>query len=81
MMLPYLVMGNGRYLDVWGKVHPPRRTFTDAEIASNLRIDPNFDVEMSAAPASPTRLTNQNRAYWEENAARGGHTLDELLEP
>ncbi|NIL77613.1 hypothetical protein [Rhodococcus sp. B10] len=79
MMLPNLVLGNYRYLDVFGNVHPARKVFTDAEIKARLRINPDFDPQEESAPNTPTRLTDENREYWEKAAAKGGHTLDELL--
>lgn len=79
MMFPHLVLGNYRYLDVFGNVQPARKIFTDAEIASYLRIDPDFDPQAESAPNSPQHLTDDNREYWEKAAAKGGHTLDDLL--
>ncbi|AYJ49013.1 hypothetical protein [Rhodococcus sp. P1Y] len=54
-------------------------SYTDDEIELNERIAPSFDAQEEAAPNCPTRRTDDNRAYWEANAARGGHTLSELL--
>lgn len=79
MMLPHLVLGNYRYLDVWGNIQPARRTFTERDLERHRRINPDFDPQSEAAPAAPTTLTDENRAYWEANAAKQGRTLDELL--
>lgn len=80
MMLPHLVLGNYKYLDVFGNVQPARKIFTDAEIKSYLRIDPDFDPQAESAPNTPQRLTDDNRDYWERAAAKGGHSLDELID-
>lgn len=78
-MLPHLVLGNYRYLDVFGNIHPAAQTFTDEDIKFEFRLNPDFDPQAEAAPGSPQRLTAENRDYWEKAAAKGGHTLDELL--
>lgn len=78
-MFPHLMLGNYRYLDVFGNVQPARRIFTDAEIKARLRIDPDFDPQAASAPNTPNRLTDENREYWEKAAAKGGHSLAELL--
>lgn len=80
MMLPHLVLGNFRYLDVWGNVQPARRTFTERDLERHRRINPDFDPQSEAAPAAPTKLTDENREYWEANAAKQGRTLDELMQ-
>lgn len=80
MMLPHLVLGNYRYLDVFGTVHPAAQEFSDEDIKFEFRLNPNFDPQAEAAPSSPTRLTDDNREYWEKAAAKGGHKLDDLLD-
>lgn len=77
-MFPNLVLGNYRYLNVFGEVRVGR-PFTESDIAFNRRLIPDFDPQEEAAPNTPTQLTDENRSYWEANAAKGGHTLDELM--
>ncbi|OZE03884.1 hypothetical protein CH255_19750 [Rhodococcus sp. 05-2255-2A2] len=79
MILPVLVLGAGRYLDVSGRVLPPERTYSAAEIAAHSVWDPGFDPEIAGAPGEPEVLAPERRAYWESVAARGGHSLRELL--
>lgn len=79
MILPYLVLGNGRYMDMDGGI--VERRYNPEEIEAYRRIDANFDPEVEACPGDPERLTDVNRAYWTEVAAVGGHDLNRLLEP
>jgi hypothetical protein len=79
VILPYLVLGNGRYLDMDGKV--VERRYSPDEIEAYRRIVPDFDPDVEACPSDPERLTAANRSYWTEVAAAGGHDLNRLLEP
>ena len=79
MILPYLVLGNGRYLDVDGKV--VERRYSPDEIEAYRRIDADFDPDVEACPGDPERLTEANRRFWTDVAAAGGNDLKRLLEP
>lgn len=80
MIVPVLVLGAGRYLDVSGIVVPAERTYTAADIAAQQRLDPDFDAEVAAAPGSAEFLTENRRQYWSDVAASGGHDLDTLIQ-
>lgn len=77
MILPYLILGDGRYLSVAGAVK--ESSLTPEVVADHLSIDPTFDPDIEGAPGPAVRLTADNMAYWEAAAARGGNTLRSLL--
>lgn len=79
MILPYLVLGNGRYMDMDGGV--VERRYSPDEIEAYRRIVPSFDPDVEACPGDPELLTDANRAYWTKVAATAGHDLNRLLEP
>ncbi|OZC62351.1 hypothetical protein CH267_02100 [Rhodococcus sp. 06-621-2] len=79
VIIPVLVLGNGRYLTIDGAIVPAEVTFTEADIEFEKSLSSSFDPELEAAPGSATRLTDKNRASWELSAAKGGHKLADLL--
>ncbi|QWY82282.1 hypothetical protein SEA_PHISHY_8 [Gordonia phage Phishy] len=81
MILPVLVLGDGRYLTLAGEVVEARRSFTAEEAELYRSLSADWDPELAAAPGDGVRLTDERRAQWEESARRGGHTLSELLVP
>lgn len=81
MILPVLVLGNGRYLDVGGEILPAIRSFSDEDVEFHRTSlgNADFDPEIEGAPTSAVRLTDDNREMWEMCAARGGHNLADIL--
>ncbi|AMS03191.1 hypothetical protein PP487_gp32 [Gordonia phage Herod] len=79
MILPVLVLGDGRYLTLAGEVAEARRQFTSEEAELYRSLSHDWDPELEAAPGDAVRLTDENHAHWEESARRSGHTLAELL--
>ncbi|OZF23958.1 hypothetical protein CH296_28365 [Rhodococcus sp. 14-2496-1d] len=80
MIVPVLVLGGGRYLDVSGIVVPAEHTFTDQDVRAQQIFDPEFDPDLAAAPGSPEKFTEERRPYWSQVAASGGYVLDELIQ-
>ncbi|OZD74886.1 hypothetical protein CH273_25705 [Rhodococcus sp. 05-339-2] len=81
MILPVLILGAGRYLDISGRVLKAERTYSAAEVAAHSVWDPGFDPVAAGAPGEPESLSPERRSYWESIAASGGHVLSELLAP